>query len=1670
MTSRPPELFPATPPPNQGDTGEIRCICGRTEDDGFTIQCDSCYVWQHAVCVDVESTAIPKHYYCERCQPRTKSRVKPPPLGPAGAGTVTGPVPGFARIASPRDSGESEPALGRTRKNPGDTDERSLQERRKRVKHRPDSSSDSSTQAPLALPKSCDYEAHLAFQPISSNHIPNESPQQPGPVYQYFQLIATHRTHKSEIRKRSQSMASRDADARSSSPLPPSPLEPALLANLSHLTAMDHETLNHPLFKVTQQTLTTTTATTPKTRVGLFAESSVASHRFIIEYKGQIGLKSVYIKDPTNDYAQLRTYRPFVEGHPHFDLYVDARAAGNKARFIRRSCQPNAELRSVTLPGNGDHSVVHLAVFATTDIPQGDEITIGWVWEVSPPTPETDPASSNPSSPLPSKISLIPGSVTKKQVRLLYRTFGEMPCACGQLKSCRLNTLIDRYVAQANPEKQLLISPDSGKRKVGRPPKSATTPSDLSSAGSNTGRPHARTVSSVDSVPRLPSVSPRKKKGPTSRPSSNPDWSESETSRTNGSASSLFSDPHGHMTIDHNQMSQQLNRVDPNEVSDGLGPLSREERKLRDTMALFERMEHKKSRDRARFSSPPLPSDLEPASGPPGDSSGASTPLGLTSDSDHRRPLPGKDRLVNRRIVSAGATATTNPMGPKRNGQDTDAPIGPVLSNVGGSSESASDSEPEIPDSDYEARRNRASRSISKGSKPHDPSRRESIPNRTRAPSRSYPSSSDPDLMGKKSRKRPRSSKGESGTPDANESENVDIENDANSPVFPSTPAASSDPAEGSRRKQIKVDPLPQLRCGLKKYYIDCYLAQQALTKTSRSPKRVITPIPVPLSPKVKSEPVQNIAPTSPSPTTPVNDAETSTQQLAVTADVPEPLFFNKSPASSDTESTIDIDSGDMVEVHQPEPIAKSLPQSPPNPPHLTNGNPVEVPSEDTHIDIDTMSPLQPKLVKMENEASATSLPIPADDSAQFPIPLSSVPMELSTSAGSNPVAAIDGSLPRKTKLSLSEYQKRNKVPKSEPDSDPSLASMVIGVSTVARTELVPEISVSPPPPAPVADQPAGPVVPEDQVEFPGMVAASSEAPVDKGVPIPPSSPPPTTSAKELDVAEEPPTMAPALVSTEIPPPDVATETPSPVAPSAPVTKTRVSLKEYTSLKRKTKSATHVITRTPSNQLIDPPPVPVTVSPPNDDLPSKPKEVEPPVEPLETPQEALGLKALVSPPTLTASILTSPDEAKDELQSILSRELTGIVAPDVISRLSTPTSTPCTATKPMTPHSEDIVPLVAPVASAVEAKSSQAPQPEDPFQLPELPNVTVYRKPDGQLNASETLVSPRSSPVADLPPVSATAPFVKRDLRSNDLHESSEEGEVVSDGQMADEPTGFGYDQPPSRPVTPGAGLPYPPPPVSRRVSHHDYSASSYRYRGQSGHSPREHGSPENGERSSTRTPGSRNLSPEQGVPAYSQHHHHHRSHPYAAEPGTLYPSNKPSGGTGHNRHSGSSHSTAPNCGSSYGRNNYSSTRPNFRNSNYTGGNVNGNYNGLPNGGGPHRTQSYSGGYSNDRRGGTTPPPSSRSYNHPRHGYSGNNSGINTSAAPVPSGGASGSSSSSKSTYHHSSSGVRGGGPTGGSGGSSFGSSNSRGLSHSGPRNRSPYYPKHTPPPPPPPM
>ncbi|VDK34900.1 unnamed protein product [Taenia asiatica] len=119
-------------------------------------------------------------------------------------------------------------------------------------------------------------------------------------------------------------------------------------------------------------------------RKGLIATECIYPNQPIIEYKGYAMLLDEYTQQ--NDYK--RHYNPFVLFYKQLDkaaICLDASNYGNEARFIRRSCMPNCEVRLTFPPADSFSSVVNpqCIQFVVTSsisrvIPAGTELTVAF--------------------------------------------------------------------------------------------------------------------------------------------------------------------------------------------------------------------------------------------------------------------------------------------------------------------------------------------------------------------------------------------------------------------------------------------------------------------------------------------------------------------------------------------------------------------------------------------------------------------------------------------------------------------------------------------------------------------------------------------------------------------------------------------------------------------------------------------------------------------------------------------------------------------------------------------------------------------------------------------------------------------------------------------------------------------------------------------------------------------------------------------------------------------------------------------------------------------------------------------------------------------------------------------------------------------------------------------
>ncbi|XP_034023222.1 histone-lysine N-methyltransferase SETD5 isoform X2 [Thalassophryne amazonica] len=109
-----------------------------------------------------------------------------------------------------------------------------------------------------------------------------------------------------------------------------------------------------------------------KHRKILRAAKNLEPDTLIIEYRGKVMLKQQF---EVNGHFFKKPY-PFVLFYSKFndvEMCVDARTFGNDARFIRRSCTPNAEVRHMIAEG-----MIHLCIYAISQITKDAEVTIGF--------------------------------------------------------------------------------------------------------------------------------------------------------------------------------------------------------------------------------------------------------------------------------------------------------------------------------------------------------------------------------------------------------------------------------------------------------------------------------------------------------------------------------------------------------------------------------------------------------------------------------------------------------------------------------------------------------------------------------------------------------------------------------------------------------------------------------------------------------------------------------------------------------------------------------------------------------------------------------------------------------------------------------------------------------------------------------------------------------------------------------------------------------------------------------------------------------------------------------------------------------------------------------------------------------------------------------------------
>lgn len=392
--SQPPSLANSTATPEDAEdpSGEINCICEISDDDGFTICCDGCDTWQHLVCVQLTKENLPAKYYCPKCSPRwldipkakeiqrqrraeeqakrshkkkrpatTSHKKKEHPngsngsmLGKSSSTTEKATVQGFGKPPSPKEM--QQPAS------------------RKRG-HRASQSTNAGG-------------SHLPSQPaiypaVLTNHNATTSPDSPNIVLSTRNGDTGSDTdHEKSTKQIKHELTSISADQYVDRSVQdfveklasPTLENPAPQGDFRvYYTREQFASINLP--KTSARPLPDfSKAYSDQVRWSLVLETPVLQGQLVAIYKGEVAFTKSYQSEVKIPFDVLRYPKLFVFFHPSLPIYIDARRFDSEARFIRRHCRPNLEVRTVVI----DNSEVRFGLFAKDAIKTGTQLTLSW--------------------------------------------------------------------------------------------------------------------------------------------------------------------------------------------------------------------------------------------------------------------------------------------------------------------------------------------------------------------------------------------------------------------------------------------------------------------------------------------------------------------------------------------------------------------------------------------------------------------------------------------------------------------------------------------------------------------------------------------------------------------------------------------------------------------------------------------------------------------------------------------------------------------------------------------------------------------------------------------------------------------------------------------------------------------------------------------------------------------------------------------------------------------------------------------------------------------------------------------------------------------------------------------------------------------------------------------
>ncbi|KAG6034929.1 hypothetical protein E4U41_006293 [Claviceps citrina] len=368
----------------------IKCICNFSDDDGNTIYCETCDTWQHIDCFypNNRDEAIREDFShsCAECKPRPLDRQKAieRTLGLRNVNTVlsthSSECPDKKPKRLPTKSTKKKPKLSDIQPN-GHSEAGKLvgsppppSFKKAKLSHRPSHSASSlpPKRSPSYGHGSRPNPAHPPSPATSPPDLPDDFQ-----IHHYSAGFYSLYNEREEVPiTRNNAFASLAIPTALSRWL----REPDTMkqeVGRTRAEVLQDEPSNLEQKKPRLEVMDTTRSPEPGTLLRwrlVKSTGPIEKDVPLMELNGEIGFQKDYCADPDNLWADLSSPLPFVFLHPALPLYIDTRKEGSSARYVRRSCKPNAQLDTY-LSGGSEY---HFWLVSDRYIPANEQITLPW--------------------------------------------------------------------------------------------------------------------------------------------------------------------------------------------------------------------------------------------------------------------------------------------------------------------------------------------------------------------------------------------------------------------------------------------------------------------------------------------------------------------------------------------------------------------------------------------------------------------------------------------------------------------------------------------------------------------------------------------------------------------------------------------------------------------------------------------------------------------------------------------------------------------------------------------------------------------------------------------------------------------------------------------------------------------------------------------------------------------------------------------------------------------------------------------------------------------------------------------------------------------------------------------------------------------------------------------